>query len=752
MEPSHSARLFALRVRIVLGLVLVLVIAAAMLALARRTVPVGHTLADVKPRTRQDTSGYYAVLAAVRPWAPDAPAETVEQSWRVTGRLIDELEKRLVSDKLTPGERSNLLVAKAMYHNYDGDADKAYDTLRQARAEVEPRPVLARGMLANIVYYEGVTALRRGENENCIQCRGESSCILPISRAAVHTRPAGSRLAIHHFGEYLDWFPDDLEVRWLLNVAHMTLGEYPAKVDPRRLIALDTVVKADFDIGKFRDVGHLVHVDRQNKAGGAIMDDFDNDGRLDLVTTTFDPTEPMAFYRNREDGTFEDRSRAAGLAAVCGGLYCVQTDYDNDGRLDVFIPRGAWFPFPMRGTLLHNDGGSFTDVTKQSGLDGPMNSNSASWADYDNDGYLDVFVCCERQPNQLYHNRRDGTFEEVANTAGLHEDGRYWCKGAAWIDYDNDDFPDLFVNRLIDDSARLYHNNRDGSFTDVSEALGVDGPHYGFSCWTWDYDNDGWLDLFATSYDGTVADVVQGLTGRPHRRHPNKLFRNVAGKGFEDVTREAGLDLVYATMGSNLGDFDNDGFLDMYLGTGDPYLGTLVPNRMFKNADGKCFVEITFAAGTGHLQKGHAVACGDWDRDGDTDIFVNMGGAVDGDRYHNILFQNPGQGNHWLVVKLVGRTTNRAAIGARIKAVTAGNSPRTLHRLVSSGSSFGANSLQQTLGLGRAERIATLEVHWPTSGTTQVFHDIAVDRAIEVTELSNTYRPVEGYTTLRSRK
>ena len=134
------------------------------------------------------------------------------------------------------------------------------------------------------------------------------------------------------------------------------------------------------------------------------------------------------------------------------------------------------------------------------------------------------------------------------------------------------------------------------------------------------------------------------------------------------------------------------------------------------------------------------MACGDWDRDGDIDIFVETGGAVNGDRYHNILFQNPGQGNHWLTMKLVGKKTNRAAIGARIKVVTAGEKPLTIHRHVSSGSSFGANPLQQTIGLAKARQVAVLEIHWPTSRTTQVFRDIAADQAIEVTEFADAIR------------
>ena len=182
---------------------------------------------------------------------------------------------------------------------------------------------------------------------------------------------------------------------------------------------------------------------------------------------------------------------------------------------------------------------------------------------------------------------------------------------------------------------------------------------------------------------------MKGLIGETHARIPTSCTATRAGRRFEDATQDAGLDMVFAAMGSNYGDFDNDGYLDMYLGTGEPNLETLVPNRMFKGLEGKSFVEITGSAGVGHLQKGHGVACGDWDRDGNVDVFIQMGGAVDGDKYHNILFQNPGHKNAWLTVKLVGQKTNRAALGARIKLVTAGDNPLTIHRHISPGSSFG---------------------------------------------------------------
>jgi hypothetical protein len=718
------------------------------------TVPwwrVSHDRADAgtqtvyAPRKIKDTSGYIAVVSCLAPWQANASLQEIAAIWQRVGyRNIEQLNQVLAAEDHRTDSAMKLLLLKAMFYNYEGEPNRAYEVLEEMRSALREYDALSRVWLDTVIYYQGVTALRRGENENCVLCRGPCSCILPIVPAAFHTNRAGSLLAVERFSEHLELFPDDLEVQWLLNVARMTLGGYPGQVPPQYRVSTEHYLKNSFAIGHFEDVSAAAGVDRFNWSGGAILDDFDNDGWLDLIVTSSDPTQSMAYYHNNGDGTFEDRTERAGLSRQLGGLNCVQSDYNNDGNLDILIVRGAWLPWPMRPSLLRNNGdGTFTDVTVEAGLLEPVNSACAVWADYDNDGWLDLFVCCERQPNRLYHNRGDGTFEEVAAKAGLIWDGRC-AKGAAWIDFDNDGYPDLFVSNSGQAPSQLFRNNRDGTFTDVTEQMGIRGPNVGFSCWAWDYDNDGWLDLFVTSYDRTLEDIIKGLQGRPHAcKDTNKLYRNRGGKGFEDVTAEVGLDMVFAAMGSNFGDFDNDGFLDFYLGTGEPDLAMLVPNRMFKNVGGKRFVEITSSSGTGHLQKGHGVACGDWRRRGLLDIFIQMGGVSNGDKYHNILFQNPGQGNNWLTVKLIGKKTNRAAIGARIKVVTDADKPLTVHRHVSSGSSFGGNPLQQTIGLGKARRVASLEIRWPTSGTTQIFHDLAVDRAIEVTEFAATYRNLD---------
>ena len=202
-------------------------------------------------------------------------------------------------------------------------------------------------------------------------------------------------------------------------------------------------------------------------SGGAIMDDFDNDGLLDLVVTSSDPTQPMALYRNKGDGTFEERTAAAGLSEQLGGLYCVQTDYNNDGWLDIFIIRGAWFSRPCGPSCCTTTATAPSPTSPAAGLLDPVNSISAAWADYDNDGWLDLFVGCEKQPNRLYHNKGDGTFEEVAAKAGVHGDGRY-ARAPPGSTTTATTTP-TYSSTISTGPPQLFHNNRDGTFTDVTE-------------------------------------------------------------------------------------------------------------------------------------------------------------------------------------------------------------------------------------------------------------------------------------------
>ncbi len=637
---------------------------------------------------------------------------------------------------LRPQKKSmEQLLQIAVLQGYEGEFEEACQTLGEARASCESDPVRYGRELPTIIFLQGVMALRRGEVENCVECACQGSCIFPLRPTAFHGEREGSSEAIKYFSEYLEHQPKDMGVRWLLNVAYMTLGQYPEGVPAAYRIPLDPF-RSEFDIGRFVDRAPALGLNRLHRAGGAIMDDFDNDGLLDLVETSMDPAEPMAFYRNRGDGTFENRAKEAGLESQLGGLQCMQTDYNNDGWLDVFVCRGAWTA-PQRPSLLRNNkDGTFTDATREAGLLQPIDSQVAVWADYDNDGFLDLFLGGETVPSRLYHNKGDGTFEEVAARAGVTNPGN-GCKGANWGDFDGDGYPDLFVCKN-NGPPHLYRNNGDGTFTDYAIRTGITEPRCGFSCWFWDYDNDGWLDLFATSFESQLSEIIKNQLGMPHDGLTCYLYRNRGGKSFVDVSKQVGLNLVLAPMGSNFADFDGDGFLDFYLGTGSPNYSMLVPNRMFKNVEGRRFADITVSSGTGHLQKGHGVACGDWDRNGSIDLFVQMGGAVPGDRSRSLFFQNPSKGHRWITVRLVGKKSNRPAIGARIKATLP--SGQTIYRHVTSGSSFGANPLQQTIGLGSASRISSLEIYWPTTKTTQIFHDLDVNQAIEIVEFDDSYR------------
>ena len=197
-------------------------------------------------------------------------------------------------------------------------------------------------------------------------------------------------------------------------------------------------------------------------------------------------------------------------------------------------------------------------------------------------------------------------------------------------------------------------------------------------------------------------------------------------------------------MGCNFADIDNDGFLDIYFGTGLMFLENLVPNLMFKNSDGKRFEDVTESSGTGHLQKGHGVSFADGDRDGDLDLFVEAGGAVPGDRSYNLLFQNPGHGRHWLEVKLVGVQTNRAALGAQVRATLANpdGTSRSIYRTVGNNSSFGGNSLVVFLGLKDRASVSELEVRWPVSRTTQTYRNVPAGQRIEIVEGAESFRSI----------
>jgi hypothetical protein len=570
---------------------------------------------------------------------------------------------------------------------------------------------------------------------------------MPIAGPGVHREQKATREAIAHLTVLLERNPAHPTARWLLNIASMAAGDYPDKVPGEFLIPPHKFASEE-DFPRFLDVAQELGVSGPaDMCGGTIIDDFDGDGYLDIVCSSWDTLHAgMHYFRNNADGTFVDRTAEAGLANVIGGLNLVQGDYDNDGDLDIFILRGAWLADKGKhpNSLLANDGrGFFRDVTFDVGLEeasGP--SHSAAFADYDLDGDLDLYVGSESgYASQLWENDGRGRFTNVASRAGVLN--RRFAKGVAWGDIDGDRFPDLFVSNYKGEN-RMYRNNRNGTFTDVAEQAGVTYPLVSFATWFWDYNNDGALDLYVASYIARMDDLAGQYLGHEYHGECQCLYEGDGHGGFRDVTAERKLLRVTTTMGANFGDLDNDGYPDFYLGTGYPDYEALMPNVMYHNQKGRGFADVSTAGGFGHLQKGHGVGFGDLDNDGDQDVYIQLGGAFPGDVYGNSLFENPGFGGHWIGVRLVGQRSNRFGVGARIHVVIHEEGlQRDVYQFVTTGGSFGCNPLRQQLGLGRAMQIDRLDIFWPATGETQSFQNVGADQFLEITEGKSVYRRLD---------
>lgn len=600
---------------------------------------------------------------------------------------------------------------------------------------------------------KGMAFFRLGEQENCLATHNADSCVFPLKPKAYHLLPRGSRGAIALFSAHLAEYPQDLSTRWLMNLAHMTLGEYPEHVNPQYLIPPERFA-SEYEMPRFLDVSDGLGIDANDLAGGAIVDDFNNDGLYDIVFSAWDQQGQIRYFVNKGDGTFTERTSEAGLVGLVGALNISQTDYNNDGLLDIWMMRGGWLGKAGRipNSLLRNNGdGTFTDVTEEAGLLSYRPTMATRWFDYDGDGRLDLFIGNESvDPNdpdwcELYHNNGDGTFTECAHVSGIKV--AQFVKGVACADYDNDGRPDLYLsvrggkNILLRNEGPVEQSfplQPGWRFSDVTARSGpIAEPILSFGTFFFDYDNDGWEDIVVFGYytPNGVGDIAADYLGLPSQGTKTRVYHNNRNGTFTDVTSEVHLNRICHTMGHNYGDLDNDGWLDFYAGTGDPDFRTLIPNRMFRNASGKFFQEVTTATGTGHIQKGHAVAFADLDDDGCQDIYSTLGGAYSGDFARNALFHNPGNSNHWLKLKLVGTKANRFAIGARIKlTLQTPAGPRELHRVVSSGGSFGGNPLRQEIGLGDATAITAVEIRWPGSDTRQTLTNLELDHSYEIQE------------------
>lgn len=500
--------------------------------------------------------------------------------------------------------------------------------------------------------------------------------------------------------------------------------------------------------------------------GGVAMFDYDNDGRMDLFFTNAaalkdpmpktempdkrDPIYWNRLYRQRADGTFEDVTERSGVKGAGFSMGVAAADYNNDKFVDLYVTGYGG------NNLYHNNGdGTFTDVTNKTGVGVSGWSTSTGWLDYDNDGRLDLFVarylewdfetgslhCGDARPgyraychpdnfkgatNILFRQRADGTFEDVSIKAGIAEPGGK-ALGVAFGDFDNDGLTDIFV---ANDNARqsLYHNNGNGKFNDIAVASGAgydeNGRLFaGMGVDVGDYDNDGNMDVFITTLSNET--------------YP--LYHNDRDLTFTYITNSAGvgqITLPYSGWGARFIDADNDGWRDIFVAQShvldtiektNPYL-TYKQTPLLMLNTGKGFVNVSTTAGVASAGAviGRGAAFGDVNNDGHVDVVI---ATLDGPP---LVLKNNGTKNNWIGVSLVGARSNRSGIGARI-TVTDRAGKKQIFDATTSGSYLSSNDGRIIVGLGASTKVRKVEVKWP-SGIVQVVNDPPVDRYLVITE------------------
>jgi len=491
-------------------------------------------------------------------------------------------------------------------------------------------------------------------------------------------------------------------------------------------------------------------------AGCAFLD-YDNDGWMDIYLVNsgqcdfFSPEVPLrnALYRNNRDGTFTDVTQKASVAAGGYGQGVAVGDYDGDGFPDLYVTQYG------RSILYHNNrDGTFTDVTEKAGVAAPGWSSSALWFDYDNDGRLDLFVCrfvdfdksknlpCEADnkpgycvprlykpmPSWLFHNNGDGTFTDVSKDSGIGNHlGKAW--GAVATDINNDGLMDLFI---ANDTVQnfLFANRGEGKFEEIGPQAGVayseaGRPRSGMGLDSADFNQDGWMDLFVANIDHEMYSL--------YRNNGDETFDDQAGQtGIASATR------LMSGWGLKFFDYDNDGNLDLFLANGNPDdliqvfrkdVSYQEPMLLFQG-DGKTFQNVSAESGPIFAQplSARGLAIGDFDNDGAVDVLVSLN-----DGAPLLLRNRAANQHHWVGINLVGTKSNRDAIGARI---TYQSGDQRRHRMrVGGGSFLSSHDPRIVLGLGNRTKVDWLEIKWPLpSGTTQRLVDLPIDRYVTIVE------------------
>lgn len=451
----------------------------------------------------------------------------------------------------------------------------------------------------------------------------------------------------------------------------------------------------------FTDVAPLLGVNDGGAAQGVVFLDVNNDGYLDIFLAN--NNNPCKLWINNHGTSFLDSSSKWGLNITSPTRGTSAADFNNDGFIDIII--GNW-QTPI--TLFKNTGSGFVDVSSTAGVNFLSYGGSVNWMDYNKDGKIDIFFANDGMPpryNYFFRNNDLNTFTNVAYSIGLVDSSSTLCLAAA--DYNNDDYPDIFLgtqsNPGFGTTGILYKNNGNGTFTDVTIASGITTNYYTWGAEWGDFNNDGFMDLYLASTSGF-----------------NQLYKNNGDGTFTEVASTMGLTDGGSSYSCGWADIDNDGDLDLYIAKGQNVIDV-----MYRNDD-SVFTDITTACGMGDLRHSSCVSWGDYDNNGFPDLYLNNNGS------ENRLYKNSGNSNKWVEFNLVGTSSNKSAIGARVRVKT---SNKNQIREVEGGSGGkGMNSLTLEFGIGQANIIDSVIINWP-SGLVQRFANVAP---------KTIYRIVEG--------